>query len=466
MVRKHGHMNSNAVPPKTKGKKKAVKGKSSSVTGVASNGEKSKEQLWEETVRLQEELDRLREEKHYFKLQTEKAQARLEITNKNLEEAEAHRRERMRQREEANRRHQAEITIYKEKLRHILSEKNNTISELKVDGASSASLNQKQHTEEELALIRDVEGLQAELSEMKMQRENLVQEFALKRQMGLREVHHEYDCRLKAIHAKYEEKTLAMAKEYEETLRMDMLSLDKKSKKCMGSLVNAFFKEQMEKRLAELKTLEKERLQAREKDRLKFKAAKVKKKEPKESEAQASEQNQPKQGQEMTATQAFSKRRAQLKKLGEGIREEMVKNELLHQACEKMERERDDLQKKQMEKILDVQQKSGVQTLLLERKIAAVTLDLEKEEALLCDELTFTSPDPAERSNAQRRLDEIMSCKQAMVDKHQEDLDRECKEYDDLVQTHKQRLQATGASVRHLSFKSSKEILKAAPAKP
>ena len=84
--------------------------------------------------RLREELDREREERNYFQLERDKVNTFWEITKKQLEEKKAELRNRDREMEEAEERHQVEIKVYKQKVKHLLYEHQNNITELKADG--------------------------------------------------------------------------------------------------------------------------------------------------------------------------------------------------------------------------------------------------------------------------------------------------------------------------------------------
>eukprot|EP00064_Thunnus_orientalis_P023653 superscaffoldBa00009163_g23905 len=167
-------------PPKTKSKK-AVKGKSSAVVDGLSTDEMSKDQLEEHIVRLREELDREREERSYFQLERDKIQAFWEISKRNLEETKAELRNRRREREEAEERHRVEITVYKQKLKHVLSEHHDIVSELKMNGVASTALTRNQQTQSELKLRRDVHGLQADVREKERHNDNCVKELELQK---------------------------------------------------------------------------------------------------------------------------------------------------------------------------------------------------------------------------------------------------------------------------------------------
>ena len=85
-------------------------------------------------MRIREELDREREERNYFQLERDKVNTFWEITKKQLEEKRAELRNRDREMEEAEERHQVEIKVYKQKVKHLLYEHQNNITELKADG--------------------------------------------------------------------------------------------------------------------------------------------------------------------------------------------------------------------------------------------------------------------------------------------------------------------------------------------
>ena len=90
-------------------------------------------QLEEHIVRLREELDREREERNYFQLERDKVNTFWEITKRQLEERKAEMRNKDREMEEAEERHQVEIKVYKQKVKHLLYEHQNNIAELKAE---------------------------------------------------------------------------------------------------------------------------------------------------------------------------------------------------------------------------------------------------------------------------------------------------------------------------------------------
>ncbi|MEQ2252829.1 hypothetical protein ILYODFUR_025861 [Ilyodon furcidens] len=146
------------------------------------------------------------------------------------------------------------------------------------------------------------------------------------------------------------------------------------------------------------------------------------------------------------------KYRAQQKVVEKELRDLTAEHELLLQAFQKVQEERDELLKRQTESILDIQQRSGLKKILLQKKLAAVTETLEKKEAQLSTALSVCSIEPTARSNAVCKLEEILESKRISMDALQQDLDLESQEYE--------QLKASGGSLQDFPFRPVEKILK------
>merc|ERR1712198_480800 len=144
-------------------KKKSAKAKTPTVIDGISTEEMSKEQLEEHIGRLREELDREREERNYFQPERDKVNTFWEITKRQLDELRAELRNKDREMEDAEERHQVEIKVYKQKVKHLLYEHQNNISELKAESAVALKLAQDDHRGQEGELRKDKRSLKVTL---------------------------------------------------------------------------------------------------------------------------------------------------------------------------------------------------------------------------------------------------------------------------------------------------------------
>ncbi|CAJ1052802.1 dynein regulatory complex subunit 4 [Xyrichtys novacula] len=383
------------MPPKSEKKKTAAKAKPSAVVDGVSTKEMSKDELWEHALRLREELDRVREEKSYFRQERDKSLEAWDISKRDLEETKARVRNKERQREEAMERHRVEIFEHKQKLKHLLSEQHNTIFKLKMDNLTSTSLIQNQHTEAELGLLGDVHSLQADHRERKLMNENRIRELKEKHQVELMKLVKYCDNRNREITMEYLKEVESVAEADRKKFSEEIQRLEEGYKDQVATLMK---NQKRELEVAQHQALEKHREQKRMKDELltlekeKTRAAKralaaqQKKKCLEESVQEAqkrlAELKKEKEERKKAGTEAL-KYMARVKVMKKQIRELDIGNVGLEQACMKVQRECDELRKKQMETILDIQQKSVRRDMILERKMAAMSKLEEEQEAQL-----------------------------------------------------------------------------------
>ncbi|TNN87441.1 Transcription factor E2F4 [Liparis tanakae] len=165
-------------PPKSKGSsKKPAKAKTPTLIDGFTKEELSKEQMEEHIVRLREELDREREERNYFQLERDKIHTFWEITDGKLEEVKALNKNFDKDIEEDEGRHQVEIKVYKQKMKHLLCEHQNTIAELKAVGLVSTKVVQEEQNQLETELHEDMRAVMVDIQ--KLDNENLVKELEL-----------------------------------------------------------------------------------------------------------------------------------------------------------------------------------------------------------------------------------------------------------------------------------------------
>ncbi|XP_049559512.1 dynein regulatory complex subunit 4 isoform X1 [Orcinus orca] len=192
------------MAPKKKGKKGKAKG-TPIVDGLAPE-DMSKEQVVEHIGRIREELDRERVERNYFQLERDRIYTFWEITRRQLEEKKAELRNKDREMEEAEERHQVEIKVYKQKVKHLLYEHQNSLMEMKAEGTVVMKLAQEERRAQEGALCRDMRALQVELKEQELAGELVVKNLRLKHTEEITKIRKDFERQVREIEAKYDKK--------------------------------------------------------------------------------------------------------------------------------------------------------------------------------------------------------------------------------------------------------------------
>ncbi|PWA16196.1 hypothetical protein CCH79_00020115 [Gambusia affinis] len=193
--------------------------------------------LEEHVVRLREELDREREERSYFQLERDKIRGLWEISRRRLEEAEAELRDSVRQRDEAAERHRVEITVYKQKLKHVLSEQHNTVCEMKTDAVSSSSLVRDRNAGLELDLQRQLRDLQAAGEQKMLQEHGAAKELQLKHQAELMRLGNEYERQIYELEMSFHQRAHSLMQAEDRKRRAAVSEVEQRMKSHMESLM-------------------------------------------------------------------------------------------------------------------------------------------------------------------------------------------------------------------------------------
>ena len=79
------------------------------------------------------QLNREREERNYYQLERDRLMTYWEVSKKQLEETKSEARVKDRDLEDSEERHQTEVKVYKQKVKHLLYEQEHSLAELKAE---------------------------------------------------------------------------------------------------------------------------------------------------------------------------------------------------------------------------------------------------------------------------------------------------------------------------------------------
>ncbi|XP_077575533.1 dynein regulatory complex subunit 4-like [Stigmatopora nigra] len=430
-------------------KKKITKGKASGgAVDVHSTDEMSKDQLEEHIIRLREELEREREEKSFFQLERDKIQNFWKVSERHLEDTQAQLRNRNREKDEADRRHIVEINVYKQKLKHVLSEQHTAVVEKKIESSTAAWLARRQHTDAEIRLRRHSQNVQADAREKKLNSHKCIQELKLKHQVELMEHRNNYDKRISEVEAKYSQKMEQMRRTESEKTAAAILSLEEK----MSEHLKLLTEEQHKKFRAaeEFFTTTQSKL-SDDTRRLKEEASETKKFHARvngrleeaeqhnrhlsvsleESKRKLPDLQRQLEGHRRARSQQADSA-ARVKKLEEQLEDVLLERDVLLATFAQVEEERDALLSKQTEVLLEVQQRSNMKEMMLDRRIALLSQSVDRKEAQL--NATLADLQPHHDNPAADRLQDALESKKKTIRGLKEELDRQCQEYTNLVE--------------------------------
>uniref|UniRef100_A0A8C2BRC5 Dynein regulatory complex subunit 4 n=1 Tax=Cyprinus carpio TaxID=7962 RepID=A0A8C2BRC5_CYPCA len=425
----------------------------------------SKEQLEEHIVRLREELDREREERNYFQLERDKIHTFWEITKRQLDEKKCELRNRERDLEEGEERHQVEIKVYKQKVKHLLYEEQNMLSELKAESVVSSKLLQKEHADFENQLRKDMCCLKVDMKEQELSSENVIKNLHLKHNEEITILRNDFARQVREIESKYKKRMQKLRQEEELRRKTEIHELEERKNSHINMLmmnhekafrdIRNYFNDIVYKNL-DLITSLKEMKRKEEKRNKEMAEVLEENKDLRESPQKAKEEVA--ELQKLLSNydkdrSALARTRARLKISEREMKELKWVHEVLEQRFTKVQLERDELYMKFTKAIQEVQQKSSFKNLLLESKLSALNDTLKKKEAQLSEVLSASNLDPNTLNMVTHKLEEVLESKNHAIRDLQYEVARVCKAHNDLLKTSVAKLRAFGIPVEELDFK-------------
>ncbi|XP_053528197.1 dynein regulatory complex subunit 4 isoform X2 [Artibeus jamaicensis] len=426
----------------------------------------NKEQVEGHIARIREELDREREERNYFQLERDKIHTFWEITRRQLEEKKAELRNKDREMEEAEERHQVEIKVYKQKVKHLLYEHQNNLTEMKAEGTVAMKLAQKEHRTQEGVLRKDMRALKVELKEQELASEVVVKNLRLKHTEEITKMRNDFERQVREIEAKYDKKMKMLRDELDLRRKTEIHEVEERKNGQISTLMQrheeAFtdmknyynditlnnlalitsLKEQMEDMRKKEEHLEKEMQEVSAQNRRLA--------DPLQKAREEMNEMRRKLGDHKRDKQILVCTKARLKVTEKDLKSLQWEHEVLEQRF--VQRERDELYGKFTAAILDVQQKTGLKNLVLERKLQALGAAVEKKELQLNEVLAASNLDPEALTLVSRKLEDVLESKNSTIKDLQYELARVCKAHNDLLRTYEAKLQAFGVPLDNVGF--------------
>uniref|UniRef100_A0A8B9J5I3 Dynein regulatory complex subunit 4 n=1 Tax=Astyanax mexicanus TaxID=7994 RepID=A0A8B9J5I3_ASTMX len=151
--------------------------------------------------------------------------------------------------EEAEERHQVEIKVYKQKVKHLLYEQQNSIAELKTEGVVTTKLLQKEHADLENDLRKGIRNLKVDIKEQELSSENLIKSLKLKHDEEITKIRNDFERQVREIEAKYEKKMLALRQEQDLRRKTEIEEIEERKNCHINTLI-----QNHEKAFSDIKT--------------------------------------------------------------------------------------------------------------------------------------------------------------------------------------------------------------------
>ncbi|CAF3344980.1 unnamed protein product [Rotaria sp. Silwood1] len=442
------------MAPKKGGKKKKSP-KAPTIIDGRPAAEMTKEELEEHLGRIREELDREREERNYFQLERDRISTFWEITKRQLEEKKAELRNKDRELEDAEEQHQAEIKVYKQKVKHLLYEQQNNIAELKAETIAELKVAQEGHNEAENSMWKEKRELKVQMKDQELAQQEVVRNLKKTNETYVSKLRDDFLRQAREIEEKYEKKLRDLREEMELRRKTEIHEIEERKNQQINDLlrnhekafsdIKNYYNDITLNNLNLINTLKKKQEEERlEKRMSELENENRKMREPLEAARKETEELRRRAENYEKIKSLYESKKTQLKSCEGDLKNSKWEYEVLLQRFEIIQKERDDLYNKFIKAINEVQQKSSLKNLLLEKKLSTLADSLEKKEAQLNEVLSASNLDPASLSVVTRKLE---------IRDLQYELARVCKAHNDILRTYEAKLRQFGIPIEEIGFK-------------
>jgi hypothetical protein len=455
------------MAPKKKAGSKKDKKKDGQPAGDVEGA--SVEELNQKIGTLEKEKNKEEEYRNYMQLERDKINAFWEITKKELDDRKAELRNKDREMEEMEERHQVEIKVYKQKVKHLLYEHQNNITTLKADGELALKLQQDEFRVNEGGLGKDKRNLKQELKEQELANQDTIRALKLEHSKEITKLRQEFELQAKELQQKYEKKMKMLrddlelrrkqeVHEIEERKNTHINELMKKHERAFAEIKN-YYNDITHNNLDLIKTLKEDVAEMKKREaqneKLMYEIAQENKRlsEPLTKALKEVELLRQQLANYEKDKQSLQQTKARLLNAEKQVKNLEWENEVLQQRFLKVQTERDELYEKFEMSIYDVQQKTGLKSLLLERRLEAMHEQLEMKEAQLAEVLTAANLEPSTLQSINARLQEVLENKNQIIKALQYDVAKVSKAHNDLIRVYEAKLGEFGIPVDELGFR-------------
>ena len=390
------------------------------------------------------------------------------VEKKDLEDKKSMLRNKERELQDLEEKHQVEIKIYKQRLKHLLHEFQNEITLKKTGAEMTLKLKQDEHRGQQADLKTDRRALRVELKEKELAHEEFLKSLKQKQDRNITTLRQEFERKSSEIQRDYEEKMVKARLRLDERRKQQTQAIEQKKNEHITTLMDAhkkafqeiknYYNDITHNNLDLIKSLKEEVAEMRLKESHDEKQmehisqenkrmSEPFKKARKDVEHLRSELERYKEEKE-----ELRQTKAQLLVVEDEYRKLRWENEVAGLRFGEIKKQRDAVKEKFASTVYETQQKSGFRNLLLEKKLGSVNQSLEAKEAQLNEVLARAGMESNAAANMKGKVDELLQAKNQEVLDLQVEIERVTMAQSQLNEAVQAKLGEYGVPMQELGF--------------
>ncbi|XP_030246035.1 dynein regulatory complex subunit 4 [Drosophila navojoa] len=434
----------------------------------------TRDQLEAFSLRLKAEMDREREERNYFQLERDKIRTFWEITRQQLEEAKFELQQKDKEIEATQDLADIDTKHIMQQMKHLQFENHSKLGEVRAEAMTQLKVAQEHHVQQELELQMDKRQLRRVVRERTEMSDMQHRQLELHFNQQLLEQRLQFESERKDNDRLHDEKMREQRNKLELFFNAQMFEVEERKNQQIKDLqdhhdlafndMKNYYNDITLNNLALIGSMKEQieqlRRQTDRSDRIAAEASSESRrlKEPLEHAKTHLKELQRK-------LEFYERDKLQLARLKKSnvILEKKVKNlmwesETLLLRNDALVNERANLKARFNEVIVELQQKTGLKNVLLERKIAALLREDEKRRIILRRTIAACADDsPGKLENVEKTVSDVIDAKNQTIIDLRYEVAKAWKAHDDLLETYECKLKQYGIPTDELGFEPVRE---------
>merc|ERR1719161_1220744 len=430
--------------------------------------EQKKRQMQIQARDLRDRCEREEKDFHAFLMEREKINYFWIVEKKTLTEKQADLRNKEREYQDLEERQQIELKMFQQRLKHLRYHQQDEAVDLKTDAELTLKLQEDHHRITEAEIKKDKRALKIEMKEAEVSQDDFIRMLKLEQDQKILELRQEFDRKARDMQQKYDLRMKTIRDEMEKQRRKQIQKIEEAKNTHIQRVMQKNQKDFQEIKVyyGDITTTNLDLIR-----RLKEEHHEIKKRENGDAKHMFDLEQKNKQLKEPLKRantdvekledelQQYEQDKKKLASVKDKIRQSETmlhrmefQHEVLQQQLSRVTKERDELYTKFQHAIYDVQQKSGLKNLILEKKIDSIEEALETTEAQVSELLTSANVDQATASGISQKLDQVIAYKDDIVVQLQEEVGRIKESHRTMVNTYESKLAEYGIPPEELGF--------------
>lgn len=365
-------------------------------------------------------------------------------------------------------RHDIEIKVCKQRVKHLLFHNLDSLVEERTSSEITLKNAEDDHRYKQRELKYDVRSLKVQEKEKEVCHEEYLRALKKEQDQKMMELRHDFERRANDLKEKYTEKMNRTRNEMESKKKMIIEQIENKMNQSIRELtqmhqqkfldIQNYYKNITDSNISHIKQLQKEVGGLRRSEANDLKKLQKLQYENKQC-VNPLKETRAKVADKKKELEMYKKDKAELHQtrlkileLEEEIRSWTWEYEVLLQQHNYVVKERDEVFNKFQDSILEVQQKTGLKNLILEKKLETISETLEAKDVQLHQVLSAANMNPDTIAQVSASLEDIENNKNEQISVIQSELKRIREAHSNMVKTYEGKLAEFGIPVEELGF--------------